>query len=194
MNYLTAPMPDLPMIDLRHDDQRDHWVIVVEVGDGRMNQAVLPEALVDRLAARVAGTDLERALEDAAAEVREVNQANGWFDSDRRPAEGLALIHSEVSEWLEALRDGGTEDMTFPGDRCPNCGEREAPHHVEGGLEALGVAPHLPKPQGAGSEAADVLIRLLDECVRQGIDLPAEYRRKIAYNRTRTYRHGGRSL
>lgn len=119
---------------------------------------------------------LEHAIRKATAEVREVNQANGWFDTDRRPAEGLALIHSEVSEWLEALRRWGTADAT------PTPARRE-----DGTLETV-------KPEGAGSEAADVLIRLLDECDRQGIDLAAEYRRKIAHNRQRGYRHGGKTL
>lgn len=122
---------------------------------------------------------IEHAIARMTREVREVNEANGWFDDDRRPAEGLALLHSEVSEWLEALRSWGTEDAT-----AVLVGH--AAEHPEGAI--------LPKPEGAGSEAADVLIRLLDECDRQGLDLAAEYRRKIAYNRTRGYRHGGRAL
>lgn len=125
---------------------------------------------------------LEHALAKATAEVREVNEANGWYEDDRRPAEGLALIHSEVSEWLEAIRSWGTADATATG--CP---EGYAPD------KCAGDHP-IPKPEGAGSEAADVLIRLLDECDRQGIDLAWEYRRKIAHNRTRGYKHGGRSL
>lgn len=47
---------------------------------------------------------------------------------------------------------------------------------------------------GVASEFADVLIRLLDECYRHDVDLEAEYERKMAYNRTRAYRHGGRTL
>lgn len=118
-------------------------------------------------------------LKDMAAEVREVSEANGWFDDDRRPAEGLALIHSEVSEWLEALRRWGTADAT--------------PVLVGHAAELPeGVIP--PKTEGAGSEAADVLIRLRDECDRQEIDLGAEFVRKLAHNRTRGYRHGGRAL
>lgn len=116
---------------------------------------------------------IEHAVKKMTAEVREVNTTNGWFDEDRRPAEGLALLHSEVSEWLEAFRDWGLADATKP---------------VEEGTGKLS------KPEGVGSEAADVLIRLLDECDRQGIDLAYEYRRKIAFNRTRGYRHGGRGL
>lgn len=116
---------------------------------------------------------LEHALETATREVREVNQANGWYDTDRTFGEGIALMHSEVSEALEAYRAWGTDDAT---DDTP----------LDPGL--------LPKPEGVGSEFADVLIRLLDECDRQGIDLAAEYRRKIAHNRQRGYRHGGKSL
>ena len=33
-----------------------------------------------------------------------------------------------------------------------------------------------------------------DDCARYGVDLEAEYERKIAYNRTREFRHGGKLL
>lgn len=105
-------------------------------------------------------------------EVREVNVRNGWYDSGRSVGDGLALLHSEVSEWLEAFRSWKLADAT-PAPTADN---------------------PKPKPEGVGSEAADVLIRLLDECDRQGIDLAAEYRRKITHNRLRGYRHGGRAL
>jgi hypothetical protein len=39
---------------------------------------------------------------------------------------------------------------------------------------------------------AGVLSFLRQMCVRYGIDLMAEYERKMAYNRTREHRHGGR--
>jgi hypothetical protein len=39
-----------------------------------------------------------------------------------------------------------------------------------------------------------VLRSLLGVCDRWGIDLEAEYHRKIAYSRTRPYQHGGRTL
>ena len=90
----------------------------------------------------------------------------------------VALLHSEVSEMLEAFRDGGYDDLTLGGPI----------------LNGDGQVVGLPKPEGVGSEAADVLIRLLDVCRRRGIDLVTEFERKNAYNRTRGYRHGGKRL
>jgi NTP pyrophosphatase (non-canonical NTP hydrolase) len=189
-----------------------------------------------------------KSLQDLTDEIREINISKGW-----RPAEGgpgdntfgdyLALLHSEVSEALEAYRDHRLADATT--------------------TTVHATPPHgRPKPQGVGSELADVLIRLLDMCdvfgiaafdmdceiadvaaldapewVRSfgdhlawlhfraselvfaqpdsgrtewkaasllrvvvtvarfyGINMTAEVERKIAYNRTREFQHGGRSL
>lgn len=109
--------------------------------------------------------------------VKEVNEANGWFESDRTFGDDMALLHSEVSECFEAYRKHNIDDVTQ--ELC--------------GLAAhdLGVS-HLCKPEGVGSELADVLVRLLDTCERYNIDLEAEFNRKLRYNATRGYRHGNR--
>lgn len=44
------------------------------------------------------------AFDSLIAEVADINKANGWFDKPRSFGEGIALIHSEVSELLEAHR------------------------------------------------------------------------------------------
>lgn len=113
-------------------------------------------------------------LADAQDAVFRVNQANGWFDEDRTVGDDIALLHSEVSEMLEAYRDGGLEDQT-----------RQLKNPEPG---------QLPKPEGFGSEAADVLVRLLDTCKRRNVNLAAEFERKLAYNKTRGHRHGGKVL
>lgn len=103
-------------------------------------------------------------------QVFDCNTANGWFDDERTFGDDIALLHSEVSEMFEAFRDHGLEDATKGGEARPG------------------------KPEGVGSEVADVLIRLLDTCHRYNIDLEAEFVRKLAFNRTRGYRHGGKNL
>lgn len=114
----------------------------------------------------------QRSLEEYQAEIREINEANGWFDDERSFGDDIALLHTEVSEMYEAYRDHLFADAT------------EA-HDSEYGL---------PKPEGVGSEAADVLVRLLDSCERHGINLRYELERKLAYNRTRGYKHGGKHV
>ena len=40
---------------------------------------------------------------------------HGWWDEPREDGTVLALIHAEVSECLEALREGNPEDKQCPG-------------------------------------------------------------------------------
>lgn len=120
-----------------------------------------------------------------AEEVYACNQQNGWFDDERRFAEDIALLHSEASEMLEAFRDGLLET---------------AYEHISttNGSKFLSDQPEiegvLGKPVGIGSEAADVLVRLLDTCKRHDIDLFEEFRRKLDFNWTRGHKHGGKAI
>lgn len=59
--------------------------------------------------------------------------------------------------------------------------------------DATAEAPDA-KPEGFGSECADVLIRLLDTCKRRGVNLAFEFERKLEHNKSRGYRHGGKTL
>lgn len=109
-------------------------------------------------------SDASAVLRGMAAEVRALNQEKGWYDRERSFGDEMVNLHGEVSEAWEAYRAHGFEEWEGKGG----------------------------KPEGVGSEMADVLIRLLDSCASHGIDLFAEYRRKMAFNATRPYRHGGK--
>lgn len=200
-------------------------------------------------------------------EIYEVNLANGWYEKDRAMHEDRLLLHSEVSEAFEAYRSHGFSDFTTirvsveplpPSieavlERVLGSGEirtwqgnaivRSAPIAGPDDMATLAAAG-LAKPEGVGSELADVLIRLIDTAKRRdwaipdyfevpplspkadfleeldemhahiersstvqsllvvimraaliaGVDLDYEVKRKIAYNRTRGYRHGGKRL
>jgi NTP pyrophosphatase (non-canonical NTP hydrolase) len=112
--------------------------------------------------------------------VKEVNEANGWFDSERTFGDDMALLHSEVSEAFEAYRKHHVDDMT-----------QQMCNHEAHTAKGSSIS-HLCKPEGVGSELADVLVRLLDTCERYNIDLEDEFNRKLRYNATRGYRHGNR--
>lgn len=131
------------------------------------------EQLCNRLRDLFAGHTHPRVatLEEIQEEIYEINVANGWYEDERAFGDDIALLHSEVSEMYEAYRDWLFADAT-----------------------AEATDDRLSKPEGVGSEAADVLIRLLDTCRRAGIDLRFETVRKLAFNRTRGYKHGGKHV
>lgn len=113
-----------------------------------------------------------KGLNEMARIVHENARDHGWWEGGGRPfPEVIALIHSEVSEALEAYRDRM---------------ELTAIWHRPG----KGVNPG--KPEGVPVELADVIIRVMDFCAGVGIDLEMAIAEKHAYNITRPYRHGGK--
>lgn len=89
------------------------------------------------------------------AEIRENNIAKGWRSAAGGPGDNtlgdyIALLHTEVAEAVEAYRDHRLADGTKPVCGRAANGEEPCPEHGPS------------KPEGVGSELADVLIRLLD--------------------------------
>ena len=105
-------------------------------------------------------------LNDLAKSIHENAVEHGWWDEDRKFPEIVALIHSEVSEALEEYRNGHRPDEVY-------CGE--------GG-----------KPEGIPVELADAIIRILDYCAHEAIDIESILLRKHEYNHDRPYKHGGK--
>jgi NTP pyrophosphatase (non-canonical NTP hydrolase) len=94
--------------------------------------------------------------------------AKGWHENQRTPGELIALMHSELSEALEEVRDGHNLHEVYLSDKG--------------------------KPEGFGVELADCVVRIADACGLYGIDLDAILAQKMAYNKTRPHRHGGKVL
>ncbi len=141
---------------------RRHLDELAEAKSDVVNAEAERDVLRDRVGALTVA-DLQRESYETAV-------AKGWHDEDETPPSPIrviawmGLICSEAAEAIEDARKG-----------------RMTTTIREDG-----------KPEGFGSELADVIIRACDTAGALGIDLEAELRAKLAFNRTRDYRHGGK--
>lgn len=87
---------------------------------------------------------------------------HGWHDVEREDGTLLALIHSEISEAVQALRDGNPVDA-----HCKDFSSLEI-------------------------ELADAVIRIMDYAGSRNLDIAGAILAKMEYNRTRPLRHGGK--
>jgi NTP pyrophosphatase (non-canonical NTP hydrolase) len=100
----------------------------------------------------------------AASEVHATATDKGWWESERSDGELIALMHSELSEALEAIRQGNPPDDKI--------------------TEFTGVE----------AELADCIIRIMDMAQMRGYRVAEALVAKAAYNKTRPYRHGGKTI
>ena len=117
---------------------------------------------------------------------------HGWWDEPRTFGEIIALCHSELSEALEEYRRGSEPRAIY--FRCAYKSEYGCPFTVCSPEKCSHYSAAFSKPEGVPIELADCVIRILDYCGREGIDIEEAVRLKMEYNRTRSYRHGGKRL
>lgn len=100
--------------------------------------------------------------------------AAGWYLSARKDQLAtlarLALIHSEVSEATECVRESADPAKWIEWQ------------DIKG------------KPEGLVVELADAVIRIADLAGWLGLDLEGAIKRKLDFNLTRPYRHGKEGL
>ncbi len=91
-------------------------------------------------------------------------------DRESRATVRTALLATELAEAAEWCLERDIDDQT---ELC-SCGEKMPGN----------------KPEGFGSELADLAIRLGDMSGDLGVDLDYEIQRKLAFNATRPFKHG----
>ena len=133
-------------------------------------------------------------LNEWSKEIHAVSVAHGWWEKAPSFGEIVALCHSELSEALEEHRVH--QPMMYRvceryGCICSESTAKECSTFRIGNCKELGADN---KPEGIAVEMADCLIRILDWCGHEGIDIEAIVALKNEYNKTRPYRHGGKAL
>lgn len=99
-----------------------------------------------------------------AGDVHLTSIEKGFWNGDVNMGEKFALVHSEVSEALEALRHRNPSD-----DKIPDY-------------------------TGVEAELADVIIRIMDVASAKGWRVAEALVAKVAYNKGRSYMHGGKAF
>lgn len=178
-------------------------------------------------------------LSQMTEEVGKWCERKGWRDKPVTWGASMDLLHSEVSEMLEAYRLYAMNDATstdssdnpVPGakpegvaseiadllirllDDCERynvdladqlglCSPTMAIHEgdpfeddLDGLHNMISLISMSGTPETNGTEGfADLYVVLHQFCMKHDIDLESEYKRKMAYNETREYRHGGKLL
>lgn len=94
-------------------------------------------------------------------QIHEWAKEKGFYENgERNTGEMIALMHSELSEALEAFRRG-----VEPDEHCP-----DFPNEL--------------------IEYADAIIRILDTCAYKKYEIGAAIMAKMAFNETRAHKHG----
>jgi NTP pyrophosphatase (non-canonical NTP hydrolase) len=124
-----------------------------------------------------------KSITELIKEAHENAVEHGWWEEERTFGEQIALMHSELSEALEEYRNGkGINQLYYSGIF-------DGENYVAGQPTQV-----CKKPEGIPAELADVVIRIFDTCGKYGIDLEKAIEIKMAYNKIRPYKHGGKRI
>jgi len=119
-------------------------------------------------------------LNELAKQVHENAKSHGFFENEKNIGEMLCLIHSEVSEALEADRIGKYANgcLINPEFSDSSSNENFTAYFVGNVKNSF------------EDELADVIIRVLDLCAFKGIDIESHIKAKMRYNSLRGHKHG----
>jgi NTP pyrophosphatase (non-canonical NTP hydrolase) len=121
-------------------------------------------------------------INQLAKEVHQNARDKGFFEKEKNIGEMLAIIHSEVSEALEADRKDRYVNRNEAGDINLLCDVPDSAF-----FKSFFEADYKNTFE---DELADIVIRVMDLAAFKGIDLEAHIKAKMRYNSMREKYHG----
>lgn len=105
-------------------------------------------------------SDFEHEFEIMAEDINDIAKKHGWWETECNDGELICLMHSELSEALEALRNGNP------------------------------TSDKIPPFTNLEEELADCIIRIMDYGVQRNLNIAGAISEKICYNVNRLHKHG----
>ncbi|SED09844.1 hypothetical protein SAMN04489761_4267 [Tenacibaculum sp. MAR_2009_124] len=121
-------------------------------------------------------------INELAKEIHQNNVKKGFYEDEKNIGEMLALIHSEVSEALEADRKGFYVPIE---NRIDWLNDLESDSEFKSDFTEL-------VKDTFEDELADIMIRVMDLAAHKEINLEEHIKGKLRYNKMREYKHGKR--
>lgn len=118
-------------------------------------------------------------INELGKKAHEINVKNGFYEGQKNTGEMIALIHSELSEALEADRAEIQNPVFDPYHILDTEDDDEFKSLFEGCIK-----------DSFEDELADAMIRIMDLATYKNIDLENNIKAKMRYNSLREYKHG----
>lgn len=122
-------------------------------------------------------------LTEVTKSIHEGNKKRGFYDNPETTAGIIALIHSELSEALEADRENNHCNLDDSELKKLESMVTQEPLRFKEEFE-------MDVKNSFEDELADAVIRIFDLAAYQEIDLGKHICLKLLYNETRPYKHG----
>lgn len=125
-------------------------------------------------------------INELAKEIHLNAKSKGFFDEPKNIGEMLCLIHSEVSEALEADRKNHYAVKSWNMETNIDLNDMDSTSKKQYFQQEFEIAIK----NSFEDELADVMIRVMDLAAFKGIDLEYHIKMKMAYNSMREHKHG----
>jgi NTP pyrophosphatase (non-canonical NTP hydrolase) len=117
-----------------------------------------------------------KTLNEIANAVHQLAWEKGWHSENEQEDAFIERacnnLHDEISELHESWRNNNLHELCDKAEKM-----------IENKIEPLTCIEE---------EFADIIIRVLDNCIKLGVDIQSAIERKHEFNKTRSLRHGNK--